>query len=450
MRNSRKIIRILPALLAVLTLFLSFPIVGAAAPALPPSTDEATAIYFSHLETDKTIVSKSADLQIPAGSTTKVLAGLILCEQLKDRQNEWVTVTSEMTKNSSGQCSPTINEGNTLAVKQLLYAAICASYNDCFDILAHVVAGSNEAFLDRMNIRAKELGAQNTLCKEVSGVNDHSTTTAADLAKIATAASKNELYMQIASTSRYSLDEFGMISNRNALIYSETTTQYYNPKCRGMSAGFTTLAGSCVVTTATNGKESYLCIVMGAENTDTANYGYVIANRLIDWVYRTYTYMDVITADTVLCTIPVTVSDTVSEIEVKTDTTLTSYLPAGLTVGKEITYSIRLSYTSLEAPVEEGFPVGYAAVLYNGELLGSVPLYTAEGAERSSFVGGLMHIQSLTKSRAVRAGVIFFALALIAWITTEYVIKIRKKHKWDKYFSEKMNPPLSLDKRKKK
>lgn len=450
MRSLRKTIRILLALLAALTLFFSFPIPSVAEPIELPSTDEASAVYFYHLESDTLICSKNENAPIPAGSTTKVLAGLIACERLADRQNELVTVTYEMTKDSSGQCSPTINEGNTLTVRQLLYAAICGSYNDCFDILACVVAGSAEEFLNLMNARAKELGAQNTLCKEVSGVHDRSTTTAEDLAKIARAASRNELYMQISSTSRYSLAEFGSVSNRNALIYSESTTQYYNSKCRGMSAGYTTLAGSCVVTTATNGKESYLCIVMGGEVTDTANYGYVIANRLIDWVYKTYTYMDVITADTVLCTIPVTVSDMTSQVEVKTDTTLTCYLPTGLTVGEEITYSIRLTYTSLEAPVEEGMPVGYAAVLYRGELLGTVPLYTAAGAERSSFVSGLMNIQSLTQSRAVRAGVIFFAVGLIAWITTEYVIKIRKKHKWDKYFSEKMNPPLSMNQRKKK
>lgn len=450
MRSSRKHIRILFALLAALTLVVSFPMPVTAEPPALPSAEEATAVYFYHLESATLVYSKSADTQIPAGSTMKVLAGLIACERLAERQNELITITPEMTAASAGQMSPTIKVGNTIAVKHLLYAAICGSYNDCFDILAHVIAGSNEDFLNVMNARAKELGAQNTLCKEVSGVNDRSTTTAEDLAKIARAANQNALYMQICSTARYSMDEFGSVSNRNALIYSETTTQYYNAKCRGMSAGYTTLAGSCVVTTATNGRESYLCIVMGAKNTDTTNYGYVIANRWIDWVYKTYTYMDVITADTVLCTIPVTVSDMTSEIKVKTDTTLTCYLPTGLKVGEDITYSIRLTYSGLEAPVEEGMPVGYAAVLYRGELLGTVPLYTAESAERSSFVGGLMNIQALMQSRAVVAGTVFFVVGLVAWIATETIVKIRKKHKWDKYFSEKMNPPLSLHRPKKK
>ena len=453
MQTKRNLARFLLLLLSAVTLFSCIP--ANAEEVTLPSVDEATAVYFYHMESGSLICSKNTDTQISAGSAVKVLAGLIACEQLESRLQESISVTSDMVANSSGYRLK-LEAGDVLTVEQLLYAAICGSYNDAYDVLSFVLADSKSEFAEQMNTRARELGAKSTTCTDPSGIDDSSFTTVSDMAKIALAAYQNELYMKISSTARYAISEtsdlaVNTIANRNALIYSGTTTQYYNAKCRGMSAGYTERGGSCVITTATNGKESYLCIVMGAIDTDETNYGYEIANRLIDWVYKTYTYMEVITAETVICKLPVTVSDLTTEVEVKTDTSLSCYLPAGLEIGKEITYSIRLMYTSLEAPVTEGTLVGYVAVLWEGKTLGTVPLYTAGAAERSGFISGLKNIQALTQSRVFCAGAIFFILGLIAWITTEYVIIVRKRHKWDKYFSQKMSPsPISLTKKKRK
>ena len=83
--------------------------------------------------------------------------------------------------------------------------------------------------------------------------------------------------------------------------------------------------------------------------------------------------------------------------------------------------------------------MGYVAIIYQGEIMGTVPIYTAEEAVRSEFVGGLMRIKKLTESRAARAGLIFFAVTLTAWILTEYIIKRVRRHRWDRYFSEKID-----------
>lgn len=451
-KSTRFIVVCLSLFLVILSTISLVP-ASAAEPELP-SLAETNAVWFYHLEEQSLICSKNDDTQIPAGSTVKVLAGLIACETLKDRGSEFVNVTEEMISAASGYRLK-LKAGDVLTVEQLLYAAVCGSYNDAFDVLAHLIGGNREEFVKKMNQRAKELGAVHTLCTDPSGIDDGSLTTVSDVASIALAAYQNELFMKISSTARYPLNTsaqlaVSIISNRNALIYSDSTTQYYNAKCKGMSAGSTARGGNCVVTVASNGRESYLCVVMGASDAENVNYGYAVTNRLINWVYQTYSYTDVITAETVLCTIPVTVSDMTSEVEVKTHETLSCYLPKDLEIGVDITYSIRLMYSSLEAPVLEGTFVGYVAVLWNDQTLGTIPLYTAGAAERSGFVSALMNIRALTESRVFCAGAIFFAVTLVAWIVTEYVIILRKRHKWDKYFSEKMNPPLSIDQKRRK
>ena len=67
--------------------------------------------------------------------------------------------------------------------------------------------------------------------------------------------------------------------------------------------------------------------------------------------------------------------------------------------------------------MEEGTHVGYVAVIYQGRVLGTLPLYTAEKAERSSIIGSLKALKALTSSRPVLAGLIFFVVAVAAWIT---------------------------------
>ena len=455
MQNTSKIASIICMLIAVITVLSLSPVSAQGDTLSVPSTVEANAVYFLHLESNQAIVSQNIDQPLYAGSTAKIMAGLIACERLADRMQEKVTVTAKMLEAVGGRRLH-IEEGDVLTVEQLLYIALCGSYNDAYDILACYIAGSLDAYVEEMNTRAAALGAHDTQFTDASGVDDSSRTTAKDLSKIAKAAYDNQLYMDITSTTRYACTKTlkmtaQTVSNRNALIYSTTTTQYYNGKCRGMSAGNTPRAGSCVVTVATNGKESYLCIVMGADETDERDFGYVVANRLIDWVYEAYTYMEVISPDTPICTLPVTVSDMTTEVEIRAAESLSCYLPAGLELGKDITYSVRLIHSSLEAPVVEGTMVGYVAILYNGKTVDTLPIYTAGSAERSSFVGSLKRIQALTESRVFRAGAIFFVVVLLAWIITEYILLQRRRHKWDKYFSMKMNPsPTASEKTKKK
>ncbi|MBQ8416117.1 MAG: hypothetical protein IJX13_04360, partial [Clostridia bacterium] len=98
----------------------------------------------------------------------------------------------------------------------------------------------------------------------------------------------------------------------------------------------------------------------------------------------------------------------------------------------------------------------YLAVVYGDRVLGTVKLYATADAERSAVASTLKDIQNIMKNRVFVAGLIFFVLAMSAWIVTECLISRHRKHKWDKYFSNKMelsdeilksNSPFGRDKR---
>lgn len=422
------------ALLLFLTVpLLLLPVCGETAD--EPDLAEAQGVYLYHLESASVILSKNEQQTLPAGSTVKVLSGLVLCELLANRLDEAVLLTSDMLRGVQGYHYG-LRAGEIYTVEELLYLAVCASYNDAYQALAVLSCDTSEDFLLKMREKAVALGAQNAYFSDVCGVDDGSGISIHELSLIAMEAAQNTLFMKISSTQAYNCQDH-RIYNRNALISAKTTASYYNSKCRGMSAGSTDRAGNCVVTLAEQDGERYLCIVLGGKETEETQFGYRIANRIIDWVYDTYTYMNIITPDTVLCSIPVEASDLTSELEVRTDQTVLWRLPAGSEIGKDITYSIRLLSPSLEAPVTEGTFVGYASIIYKGEILTTVRLYTVGAAERSALINSFLSIQRLTQNRAFLAGSLFFAISLVTCLTVEYVLAKRRKNRWNKYFSKK-------------
>lgn len=445
--------------LCILLIFLAFPISPYAAEEdTAPSMREASATYLYHVERMHAVLSKDSTKSVGAGSTVKIMAGLLLCEALENRQTETVEITADMMLEvpSSPGYSLRLEAGDVLTVRQLLYAAICASYNDAFYLLGAYTFGSTADFLERMNQRADALSLEKTVYTDVTGINPGSLTTATELAMVAIEAYETPLYMQICSADSFRLttDRISrLIYNRNALVSTQggASTKYYNSYCEGMSAGSTPTDGNCVVTAAKHENETYLCIVLGGKETDGEEYGYRIANRLLDWVYKTYSYVKVISEDEDICTVPVTVSDLVSEVPVRTKESYSAYLSSSVDIEKEVTYSVRLTSPSLEAPVKEDTFVGYVAVLYDGQVLTTLPLYTTKGAERSAFMGVIKDMQNLILERSVLAGLIFFAVALIAWISVETVVSRRRRRKWDKYFSKTIQlPPDDLRRKNKK
>ena len=444
--QKRFAIRFVCILLSLLLLLCAFPFSASAADITPPSMEEASAVYLKHLQSDYVVCSKNESVSVGAGSTVKVMAGLIFCEHLGTILQETILITPELydaIPSTHGR-SLNIKENDIVTVENLLYAAICGSYNDAFYVLAALIGGNVEGFLSLMNARAASMGLQNTVFEDVTGIVDGSRTTAEEVAKIALIAYQNPLYMAACNAVSFtysSSTNHKNVYNNNELICQYERQQYYNKKCIGVSAGSTTRDGNCVVTFAHHNDQTYVCVIMGGKEVDNVKYGYRVANRVIDWVFSSYEYVQLLSPDTVICTLNVTVSDSASSVDVVVKDTLFAYLPKGLEIGKDIIYSIRLTETELEAPVEKNQFVGYVAVLYDGQVLGTAPLYTAGEASRSSIGSGLGAIRSWLENRAVIAGGIFFAVGVTAYIIVEYVLQRRRHKRWDRYFSSTSELP---------
>ena len=438
--------RVICLLTSLLLLLCALPFSASAADIAPPSVEEAAAVYLKHLESDLLVYSKSEGFVLGAGSTVKIMSGLLFCERLSAYSQETIEITEELyasVPKTHGR-SLKLVVGEVVSIEQLLWAAICGSYNDAYYVLAVLTSGSVENFISEMNARANAMGLSNTIFEDVTGIIDGSRTTAEEIAKIALIAYENPFYMTICSERSFHFSsslKSQTLYNNNKLISPDQDQSYYNNKCIGISAGSTTRDGNCVVTFAKKDDQTYVCVVMGGKEIDNTEFGYRITNRLVNWVFTAYSYTQILFPETQICTLEVTVSDTATEVAVVVKDPLFAYLPKGLTLGKDITYSIRLTETELEAPVEKDQFVGYVAVLYDGRVLGTAPLYTAGEASRSSIGNGLSSIRSWLENRAVIAGIVFFVVGVSAYIIIEYILQRRRHNRWDRYFSDKVELP---------
>ncbi len=409
-----------------------------------PDLSGANAVAFYHLESGRMMGAKNETEKLPAGTSLRILSGLLFCERFENQLSTTVMITDEMIEGAKGYYGYGMKAEDWFTVEQLLYLSLCGGYNDAYYALAYLSGeGDVSAFVRLMNSRAGELGAINTTASDPSGILDTSFTSASDLLLIAQENVQNTLYMKISGSPAYDLSGNRRIENRNALISSaQEAGRYYNSKCRGLTAGNTSLGGWTIVSMSEKENDRYLCVVLGGkvgQDERAQKYGYTIVNRMVDWGYSNYRYLEVLTPESEICTVPVKSTDVTDSVRIGVGKSLSFYLPSDAVVGENVHFSVRLIHEELDAPVKAGTHVGYVAVIYGDEVLGTELLYTMEDVERSGFIGGLMRVKRLTESRAACAGLICFCVLMLAWWLGEYLIRRARRHKWDRYFSEKID-----------
>lgn len=377
------------------------------------------------------LYSKNLGEVLNTSTSAKVMMGLVACEQLSQRLEEKITVTEKMLAGVAGY-SMKLKVGEEIKIKDLLYGAICASYNDAAYVLANVCSGSTQAFVDLMNSRAKELGALSTSYTNPVGYPDNSAmiTTLSDTVKIAEAAYGNELYMEICSRVSYSVAATNLSSarsfyNRNYLLSSGNQFNYYNSKCRGMNAGISGEAGGwSVVTVAKDDGADLICIVLGGTEDENAIYAYDTVDKLVDWACAEYNLKTVFEAGDEIGTTDVGLTSFGSQKAV-----YVANEKIDLYISKKavpsVTYQLVLDGDELNAPITAGDRIGVVNIYCDGVLSGTAEVSIKESYELNTVMLVIDKIGDYTKSRAFLATIVCFVILL----PTSLVLKSRRSQK---------------------
>lgn len=239
------------------------------------------------------IYGKNMHEQYFPASITKILTALIVLENCE--MDEVVEFSRNAIYNVESQSTnANLAPGDQLSVEDTLYALLLKSANEAANGLAEHVAGSNEAFAEMMNEKAKELGCQNSNFENPSGLNgENHYTSAYDMALIACAAFQREDFVKIASSRSYKLP--ATRQNPDGLeIFSKhrmrnSNDVYYVPSVIGGKTGYTMLAGNTLVTCAEQDGMKLITVVLKAQNPQH----YLDTTKLLDFGFSRFKSLNI-------------------------------------------------------------------------------------------------------------------------------------------------------------
>ena len=217
---------------------------------------------------------KAADQVMGMASTTKLMTALVVAEHTSP--DDVVSVSPEAVGIEGS--SIYLIQGETLTVKELLYALLLSSANDAATALAVFVAGSVDAFSERMNERAERMGLRSTHFTNPHGLyhEDHYTT-ARELAMIAKEVLDIPLLRSIVATERYTIPHDGIPDRRLLLNHNKLLRTYEG--AIGMKTGFTKKTGRTLVSAAERNGLTLIAVTLNApddwrDHTSMLDYGF--------------------------------------------------------------------------------------------------------------------------------------------------------------------------------
>lgn len=325
------------------------------------------------LSSGTVLYEKNAHEKLPIASVTKIMTMLLVMEAIEDEAIDYDDpVTCSSVAASMGGSQIWLEPGEVMTVHELLKAAAVVSANDACAALAEHVAGSVEGFVERMNIRAAELGMNDTHFLDCSGLNDEAYSCAYDVALMSKELMKHSAIKQYTTIWMDTLrDGQSQLVNTNKLI------RFYDG-ATGLKTGTTSTAGHNLSATAERNGLGLVAVILGCETTDERFGG---ARKLLDHGFANYSLYTPSIDDTELS--PVTVLRGVCEEVATVADELTPFLVQKGTE-KQITRTIELAQ-DVEAPVEPGQVVGEITLSLNDETLAVYPIRVAAGVARLDF-----------------------------------------------------------------
>lgn len=265
----------------ILAVFLLIP-VGCYAEDL--NTD-AKSIILIEANTGSVLYELNADEALPPASVTKIMTLLLIAEAV-DRGEIALTdtVTASAYASSMGGSQIYLKEGEQMSVEDMIKSIVIASANDAAVAMAEHLAGSEEAFVTRMNNRARELGMANTWFENTNGLDDTSTGHVCSARDISIMSRELLKHTWILDYTTIWMDtvrngEFGL-TNTNRLIKSY-------PGANGLKTGSTDKAKFCISATAKREDMQLIAVIMGASTKDSRNQ---CASQVLDYGFANFAY----------------------------------------------------------------------------------------------------------------------------------------------------------------
>jgi len=392
--------KIISVLFSVLFVLLAIPFNVNAIMFNPSFEVHSQSAYLINLDTKSVIYEKNPDTEQMPASLVNIMTAIVVLENCENTDSVSIIADDTLYKEfddyeyQDDLRYAEIWDGDKLTVTEYLHALLMTSSCEAANILADYFGNNSIAsFVDKMNAKAAEIGAVNTVFANPHGLYDpNQVTTARDMALITQYALTVPGFEEIATAEEYQLkpqnvdsqhEEEWMISHSNIIM--SAASDYYLYGVKGIKTGNLQLGGRNIITMGSSDGNKYLLVLLNApfydENGDSRYYHIIDAYNLMEWVFDNFNYQVLLEKDEEIAEIKVSNSDGNGYVLIKPAREVSSlwYNDVDTTaIQKNITLAEDVS-----APVKKGQKLGEIELKMSDEVIDVVDLVASDNVERS-------------------------------------------------------------------
>ena len=333
-------------------------------------------------ETGTVLFAKDEHAKLEPASVTKVMTLLLTMEAIDSGQLGYDTlITASAHACSMGGSQIWLKENEQMTVSDMLKAVCVVSANDCAVALAEAVAGSEEAFVERMNQRAAELGMEDTnFCNATGLPAEGHVTSAYDIAVMSRELIRN--HPDIRQYTTIWMDT--LRDGASSLVNTNRLIRFYEG-ATGLKTGSTDSALYCLSGTAERDGMELIAVIMKAP---TSSQRFEDAQSLLSYGFSTYA-LKTVTPDTPLPPVPVSLGTQATVQPVLEENSAHLLLEKSRAGDLQQTVQI---VESLDAPVAVGDQLGTLTVTSGDEIVAELPLLAGEEIPRVTFLQMLSRV----------------------------------------------------------
>ena len=356
---------------------LVFPILVFANESVDIIPDAVSGILIE-ANTGKIIYEKNKDKRVSVASMTKMVAQIIILEQIEAGKIKWSDVVT-VSKNAEemGGSQIYIQQGEKITIEDLMKGISMASGNDATVQMAEVIAGSESKFVEMMNNKVKQLGLKNTQFKNCTGLDEEGHYSSSyDMALIA-----KELVVNHPEILRFSSMYEDYLredtDNKFWLVNTNKLVRFYEG-ADGLKTGHTDAAGYCLAATAKRNNLRLIGVVLGVpsgkiRNTQTMN--------LLDYGFNNIRLNNLKKSGTIIKNLKLDKANYKSiNIVLKDDLSVVENVD-----GREHKYTYDINIDDIRLPIKKGDVIGKINVLENKKIVSSSVLTTDRNINKLNF-----------------------------------------------------------------
>ncbi len=328
-------------------------------------TNAESVILIEH-STNEVLYENNADVKLPIASVTKIMTMLLIMEEIEEGNlsfDDMVSVSENAM--SYGGSTMFLEAGESLSVNDMLKGIAVASANDGCVAMAEHIAGSEAAFVEMMNDKAKELGMENTNFVNTNGLDDDNHySSARDVAKMSDALLEHEKIFDYTTIWTDSLRNGKFeLANTNKLV------RFYDG-ANGLKTGSTSKAKCCISASAKRDDMQLIAVVLGAPTSDER---FKSARNLLDYGFANYNINTFAKNGDEIEKVPIE-KGVEKEVSAIVGEDCSALFKRG--EGKDIVKETKID-ENLRAPIKKGDKLGTVKFISNGECVKETDLIAA-------------------------------------------------------------------------